>query len=188
MLVAASIGAVEDRDLAAKLHAELLTRGLTVSSAESLTGGAVADLLSATPGASDTYVGGVVSYATRVKQQLLEVSDATVAGPGVVSAECAAQMASGVRDLLGADYAVSTTGVAGPDAQEGKPVGRVYVGVAGPDRQEDKPVGLVYLGVAGPAGVSTVELRLTGDRARIRAATCREAVLAVLDAVVGGAV
>jgi len=79
-------------------------------------------------------------------------------------------MAQGARALLDSDYAVSTTGVAGPDRQEGK------------------PVGLVHLGVAGPDGVSTVELRLSGDRAQIRAAAGREAVRAVLRAVVGGAV
>ena len=151
-------------DLAALLHATLLERGLTVASAESLTGGGLGALLSATPGASTTYRGGVVTYATELKQQLLGVTDEVVAGPGVVSAECAAQMARGARALLGSDYAVSTTGVAGPDPQEGK------------------PVGLVYVGVARPSGVRTVELHLTGDRAAVREAACAAAVRAVLDA------
>jgi PncC family amidohydrolase len=155
-------------DVGAQLHAELLARGLTVATAESLTGGAVADLVSGTPGASATYVGGVVSYATAVKQQLLEVSQATVDRHGVVSARCAAEMASGARKLLGADFAVSTTGVAGPDAQEGK------------------PVGLVYVGVAGASGVETYEMHLAGDRAAIRAGAARRAVEVLLETVVRG--
>jgi PncC family amidohydrolase len=95
------------------------------------------------------------------------VSEETVERHGVVSAECAAEMAGGVRTLLGADFGVSTTGVAGPDAQEGK------------------PVGLVYVGVAGPAGVRTEELHLQGGRAEIRAEATRRAVAALLETVVG---
>ena len=149
-------------DVGAHLHAELLRRRQTIACAESLTGGAVADALSAAPGASATFVGGVVSYATRVKTDLLEVPADVVAEHGVVSAPCAAAMAQGVRRLLGTDWAVSTTGVAGPDSQEGQPVGRVYVGVD------------------GPAGTTTHELALSGDRAGIRAGAVREAVEAVL--------
>jgi nicotinamide-nucleotide amidase len=153
--------------MAASLHAELLQRSVMVASAESITGGALGDLLSAAPGASETYLGGVVSYATDVKLKLLGVAERTVREHGVVSAECAAEMASGVRSLLGADYGVSTTGVAGPTQQEGK------------------PVGLVYIGVAGPEGVRTLELNLSGDRRQIRRQTCVEAVSALLTAVVG---
>ncbi len=154
--------------MAASLQAELLRHRRTLATAESLTGGRLGDILSAAPGASDTYLGGVISYATSVKQKLLGVKDETVDRHGVVSAECAAEMAEGVRSLLGADYAVSTTGVAGPTSQEGK------------------PVGLVYLGVAGPDGVTTKELHLDGERALIREKTCLEAVSAVLAVVVGG--
>ena len=160
----------DDPALAARLHATLLSRGLTVASAESLTGGGVGALLSATPGASSTYRGGVVCYATELKQQLLGVSDEVVAGPGVVSGACAEQMAAGARRLLGSDVAVSTTGVAGPDPQEGK------------------PAGLVYVGVAGPSGVRSVELHLAGERAQVRAAACRAAVRAVLETLVGAGV
>jgi len=149
---------VEADELAAALHRELLRRGATIASAESLTGGGLADLLSGTPGASATFVGGVVSYATRVKRELLGVT-----APLVVSADCAAQMATGVRDLLGSDWAVSTTGVAGPDGQDGQPVGTVFVGLAGPD------------------GVRAHRLALQGDRREIRAAACREAVRALAD-------
>ena len=157
----ASLGAVDSTGLAARLHEELLGRAETVACAESITGGGLADLLSGTPGASATYVGGVVSYATRVKRDLLGVTAARV-----VSADCAAQLATGVRDLLGTDWAISTTGVAGPDTQD------------------DQPVGTVYVGVAGPAGVVVRRLTLDGDRRAIRAQACRGAVQALLDAVV----
>jgi nicotinamide-nucleotide amidase len=149
---------VDTSELAGRLHQLLLGRGETVSCAESLTGGGLADLLSGTPGASATYVGGVVSYATRVKRDLLGVTAAQV-----VSADCASQMASGVLGLMRTDWAVSTTGVAGPE------------------KQDDKPVGTVYVGVAGPLGVQVHRLSLAGDRGDIRAAACRAAVEALLD-------
>jgi PncC family amidohydrolase len=158
---------VEAQELTAQLHAELTERDATIATAESLTGGSLGDLLSAAPGASEAYVGGVVSYATSVKQRLLGVGNDIVERHGVVSAECAEQMARGVRELLGVDYAVSTTGVAGPTTQEGKPVGLVFIGVAGPD------------------GVWSEELHLDGERPQIRDRTCLEAVRAALQAIVG---
>jgi PncC family amidohydrolase len=156
---------MEDVSLAARLHDALRARGLTVASAESLTGGALGDLLSSTSGASATYRGGVVAYATDVKESLLGVSEETVATYGVVSAECAVQMALGARSLLRSDWAVSTTGVAGPSLQESKPAGTVYVGVAGPD------------------GAHGLLLHLDGDRRGIRVQTCHAALTALLDAV-----
>ena len=96
--------------------------------------------------------GGVVSYATEIKRELLGVH-----AEHVVSAECAEQMARGVRDLLGATWGVSTTGVAGPDTQDGQPVGTVFVGIA------------------GPTGVRVHRLALSGDRDEIRTATVAEA-------------
>jgi PncC family amidohydrolase len=146
--------------LAAQVHARLLARDQTGCCAESLTGGALADLLSSTPGASATFRGGVVSYATEVKRSLLGVT-----AERVVSGECAEQMATGARRLLGADWAVSTTGVAGPTAQDGQ------------------PVGTVFLAVAGAGGTSVRRLALEGDRPTIRAATCTAALEALLDAV-----
>jgi nicotinamide-nucleotide amidase len=147
----------------AALHAELLRRGMTMSTAESLTGGALGDLVSASPGASETYLGGVVTYATAVKTGLLGVADEVVAEHGVVSAECAQQMAERVRVLVGTDWGVSTTGVAGPTEQEGKPVGTVFVGVA------------------GPHGSRAVGLHLEGDRTRIRDETCTAAAQLLLE-------
>lgn len=156
---------MDDTDLAARVHRALLARGQTVASAESLTGGLLGGLLTATSGSSETFRGGVVSYATDLKQRLLRVSDEVVREHGVVSAECAEQMAAGVRDLLGGDWAVSTTGVAGPTLQEGKPPGTVFVGLA------------------GPAGVEVRHLHLTGDRDAVRRQTCRAALEALLAAV-----
>ena len=153
--------------LGATLHAELLRRGLTLATAESLTGGALGDLVSASPGASETYLGGVVSYATSVKVRVLGVRQETVDESGVVSAACAREMATGVRELVGADWSVSTTGVAGPTEQEGKPVGTVFVGVAGPD------------------GAVAHELHLEGNRAEIREQACTAAATAVLEDVLG---
>jgi PncC family amidohydrolase len=100
----------------------------------------------------------VVAYATEVKRDLLGVTAAQV-----VSADCAAQLASGVRSLIGSDWAVSTTGVAGPE------------------KQDDKPVGTVYVGVAGPLRVEVHRLALVGDRREIRAQACRAAVQALAD-------
>lgn len=153
-----NLSTVDTTQLAARVHRSLLGRGETVSCAESLTGGGVADLLSGTPGASATYVGGVVSYATRVKRELLGVTAAQV-----VSADCAAQMATGVRELMGTDWAVSTTGVAGPE------------------KQDDRPVGTVYVGVAGPRGVEVHRLSLAGSRQEIRALACSSALEALAD-------
>ena len=151
--------AAEDaRALAAQVHQLLLARGETVGCAESLTGGGLADLLSGTPGASATFAGGITSYATRIKRELLGVTAAQV-----VSADCASQMAAGARMLLDVDWAVSTTGVAGPT------------------KQDDKAVGTVYLGVAGPKGVQVHRLLLDGDRASIRRQACRAAVKVLAD-------
>ena len=143
---------------AAYLHALLRAGGHRVATAESLTGGRLAALLTSVPGASATYVGGVVTYATELKVSLLGVADALVAEHGVVSAPCARAMARGVRTLTGATYALATTGVAGPDRQEGH------------------PPGTVFLGVAGPGGDRAVELALEGDRAAVQDQTCAEAV------------
>jgi nicotinamide-nucleotide amidase len=102
-------------------------RGLTLGTAESVTGGLVGARLTGIPGASDVFVGSIVSYATRVKQDLLGVSD----GP-VVSEAAAREMAHGVREKLGVDVALSLTGVAGPSEQDGQPAGTLWVGMVGP--------------------------------------------------------
>jgi nicotinamide-nucleotide amidase len=149
------------------VHA-LRRRGLSLATAESLTGGGLGDAVTSVPGASAVYAGGVVTYATRVKVDLLGVPGALVARHGVVSSQCAAAMASRVRELIGADVGVATTGVAGPDPQEGKAVGLVYVAVAGAP------------GASDAREVVVDELHLSGDRAAIR----RAAVAAALRLVV----
>jgi nicotinamide-nucleotide amidase len=103
-------------------------RGVTIVTSESLTSGTVAKTLGAGPNASDWFRGGIVAYQEPVKFDVLGVSE----GP-VVTPECAEQMARGARALLGADVAVSATGVGGPDPSEGKPAGTVFVAVATPD-------------------------------------------------------
>jgi len=152
---------VDDAELAARVHELLQRRGETVATAESLTGGQLAARLTAVPGASRSYLGGVVSYATSVKIEVLGVPADLVERHGVISAPCASAMAERVAALTGAGWGLATTGVAGPDPQEGHPPGTVYVGIAG--------------AVAGPGGPSAVRLHLSGDRAEIQAATCREA-------------
>lgn len=134
-------------------------RGGTLAVAESLTGGLVAAELTGVPGASRTFRGSVTAYATALKHELLGVDATLLAERGAVDPLVARAMAEGVRDRLGADWGVATTGVAGPDPQDGQPVGAVFVAVAGPD------------------GAVVTPLRLTGDRHEIR----RTSVAAVLE-------
>lgn len=132
--------------------AELVRRGLTIATAESCTGGAVADALVGVPGASRTFRGAIVAYANDVKTSLLGVPEATLATVGAVSEETALAMARGARQRLGTDVALSTTGIAGPDG--GTP---------------EKPVGLVWFGYAGPdGGAQAVKATFPGNRADIR--------------------
>jgi len=127
-------------------------RGLKLATAESCTGGLVAARLTSVPGSSDVFVGAVVAYADEVKAQELGVPADVLERYGAVSAETAAAMAEGARARLGADVAVSVTGVAGPGG--GTP---------------EKPVGLVFLHAQGPDGALARRLDLPGDREAIRA-------------------
>lgn len=157
--------ASDQMTIASGLQAELFRRSLMMASAESLTGGRLGDVMSAAPGASDTYLGGVISYATAIKHKVLGVSEETIEAHGVVSGRCAEEMAVGVRRLYDADWAVSTTGVAGPAQQEGKPVGLVFIGVAGPDI------------------VRSERFEFDGDRAQIREQVVKTALDLVLETV-----
>nr|WP_202532829.1 nicotinamide-nucleotide amidohydrolase family protein [Streptomyces sp. SID3212] len=134
-------------------------RSATLAVAESLTGGLVAAELTSVPGASRSFRGSVTAYATDLKRDVLGVAAPLLAERGAVDPEVARQMAAGVRRVLGADWGAATTGVAGPEPQDGQPVGTVYVAVVGP---------------VGPGKV--VALRLNGDRADIR----KESVVSVL--------
>ncbi|MFI5474402.1 CinA family protein [Streptomyces cacaoi] len=144
----------------------LTVKAETLAVAESLTGGLVAAEITTIPGASKVFRGSVTAYATDLKHALLTVDADLLAARGAVDAQVAAQMAAGVRKALGADWGIATTGVAGPDAQDGQPVGTVFVAVDGP-----------FGAGSGSAGGGKVEaLRLNGDRAEIR----RESVRSVL--------
>ena len=98
-----------------------------VACAESLTGGGLAERLSHAPGASDYFVGSAVCYSEEAKERVLGVSRETLDGPGVVSEECAMEMAAGARRIFGADVAVALTGAAGPEPHGGAPPGQVWV-------------------------------------------------------------
>ena len=127
----------------------LRTKGKTVSTAESCTGGLIASLLTSVPGASDYYLGSVVSYAVSVKENVLGVPAEIIDKYGVVSSECVAAMAEGVRKLTGSDYSVATSGVAGPGGGS-----------------ESTPVGLVWVGVSSAAETKTMKFNFRNDRLR----------------------
>jgi nicotinamide-nucleotide amidase len=139
----------------------LRAAGASLATVESLTGGRLAAVVTSVPGASESYLGGFVTYATALKESLVGVPHDLVERYGVVSAECARAMAAGCREATGATYALATTGVAGPDSQEGRPVGTVFVGLAGPE------------------GVSALTMELVGDRRQIQDRACREALSAL---------
>lgn len=139
----------------------LATAGLTVAVAESLTGGLVGAAITAVPGASAVFRGGVTAYATDLKRTLLGVDAGLLADEGPVSPRTAGQMAAGVRDRLGADCGLATTGVAGPGPQGAHPAGEVFVAAV------------------WPGGTAVRALRLEGDRERVRHDTV-EAVLGLL--------
>lgn len=136
------------------LVARLTSAGWTVATAESLTGGLLCARLVDVPGASVVVRGGVVAYATELKAELLGVDAGLLAARGAVDPDVALAMATGVRQRLSADWGMATTGVAGPDPQDGLPPGTVYVAVRGPDGD-----GVVR------------RLALTGDRPAIREGT-----------------
>jgi nicotinamide-nucleotide amidase len=141
---------------AAEVVGALKRHGLTIAVAESLTGGLLVAELVAVPGASAVVRGGVVAYATELKASLLGVPDDLLAARGPIDPDVATAMAIGVRDRLGASIGISTTGVAGPDPQDGHEPGEVWLGFAIGDQ------------------VSSVGLALGGDRAAIRRDTVSE--------------
>lgn len=128
--------------VAVDLVARLGAMRQTVAVAESLTGGLVAAALTDVAGASVVVRGGVLAYATDLKAQVLGVDENLLARVGAVDAEVAEQMAVGVRSLMGATYGLATTGVAGPEQVDGKPVGTVYIAVAAPSSSRVKALAL----------------------------------------------
>ncbi len=150
-------------ELAGRVLEACTTRGLTLATAESCTGGMVSHLLTEVPGSSASLRGGIVAYSDAVKRDLLGVPADVLAAHGAVSAQVALAMAEGARARLRCDLGVSVTGVAGPDG--GTPA---------------KPVGLAYIAVAGPGG-SEVERHLwPGERSANKRASAEAALALVL--------
>jgi PncC family amidohydrolase len=129
-----------------KVHKLFRKEGLTLSVAESCTGGLISHYITALPGASNFFDAGVVSYSAEAKRTILGVSSETVSKYGVVSDQTAREMAEKVSKLVGTDFSLSTTGNLGPDTLEGK------------------EKGLVYISVSRAGGISSRELRLKGNR------------------------
>jgi PncC family amidohydrolase len=137
--------------VAEKLVALLNAKSLTCATAESCTGGGVSSAITAVAGSSSVYLGGVVSYANSVKENVLGVPSSVLEEFGAVSSQTAAAMAEGARKLVGADFAVSVTGIAGPSGGS-----------------EDKPVGLVWFALSSKSGVRTEKAIFSGDRDTVR--------------------
>jgi nicotinamide-nucleotide amidase len=132
----------------------LLKNNLTIATAESCTGGLISQTLTDIPGISRVFIGGAVTYSNDAKEEYLGVKKETLMQFGAVSRETALEMAEGIRRSLKTDIGVSVTGIAGPDGGT-----------------SEKPVGLVYIGLASGQGTITKELRLHGNRKRIRTIT-----------------
>jgi PncC family amidohydrolase len=151
------------------VHRLLAARGATLAVAESLTGGMLASALTDVAGASATFAGGVVAYATRLKSALLGVPLELLDRHGAVDPDVARAMAVGARERLGATYGASTTGVAGPATQD------------------DRPVGTVHVAVATPELVRVRDHRFDGDRAAVRGAAAVAALDLLIDVLSGRA-
>ncbi|ACL75054.1 competence/damage-inducible protein A [Ruminiclostridium cellulolyticum] len=135
--------------------AELLTKNnITIGTAESCTGGLISEKLTDIPGISQVFMGGAVTYSNEAKVEYLGVKEQTIKAHGAVSRETASEMAEGIRKRLKTDIGISVTGIAGPGG-----------GTA------EKPVGLVYIGLSSESGTVTKELRLSGNRKKIRTIT-----------------
>lgn len=146
----------DDTSLMDELMKRLKADGLTIAAAESLTGGMFSQGLTSIAGASSVVKGGVVCYATEIKSNVLGVRPETIASYGVVSEQCARELAENVKRVFSSDIGISFTGVAGPSEQEGKPVGTVFIGMALPD-----------------GSVSVEKLNLSGTRDAIRVRTVK---------------
>ncbi len=141
----------DSENLVEKVAGLLRENSATVSVAESCTGGIIAKLLTDIPGSSEYFIQGVVAYANEAKIDRLEVNPKTIESCGAVSEEVCRQMVEGMRHTAGTDYALASTGIAGPGGGT-----------------DEKPIGLVYLGVADSGGVSVTKRSFSGDRDVIR--------------------
>ncbi len=156
---------MSDEPVEALVGELLRAKHWTIGTAESCTGGLVMHRLTNIAGSSDYVLGGVVAYSNQIKQVLLHVRPGTLIAHGAVSEETAQEMAVGARALLGADVAVSVTGIAGPGGGSA-----------------EKPVGLTYIGLAAPDDVVIVQRHVwKGDREAIKNASAQAALLLVFD-------
>ena len=140
-----------------KVITQLIENNITISTAESCTGGSLGKIITSFSGVSAIYGYGFITYANEAKENILGVSHETLEKYGAVSSECAREMAQGARKVAKSDIAVSVTGIAGPTGGT-----------------KEKPVGLVYIALAHKDGVKVRKLNLSGNRDEIRATTCRE--------------
>lgn len=147
-------------ETARKLVEILKARGKTLATAESCTGGGIGHAITAVSGSSAIYLGGVISYANSVKEQVLGVPHEILASVGAVSEETAKAMAEGVCRVTGADIGIAVTGIAGPNADG-----------------TGKPVGLVYIAVCKNGHVTVTENHFSGDREAVRNQTIQAALL-----------
>lgn len=157
------------RSLAEVVGRTLTERGLTLATSESLTGGLLGATITAVPGASQYYLGGVVVYATEQKARIGGVDPAVLRKHGVISEQTAVEMVMGVQRLTGADYALAASGVAGPAPQEGHPPGVVWIAVVGP-----------IVGALRPSPVA-LRFEFEGDRGPVREQTVAAALQMLRD-------
>jgi len=143
--------------LSANIGKILVEKGWTISTAESCTGGLLSHVLTGVSGSSSYFIGGVVAYSNRIKENILGVESKTLAQHGAVSEETALEMAAGIREKFNTDFGLSTTGIAGPTG--GTPT---------------KPVGLVWMGISTPAGNQAFEGHFSGGREGIKNSTVKE--------------
>jgi len=162
---ASIVGDASTVSLAEQIVSTMTSRGLRLALAESLTGGALASAVVDVPGASAVLLGSIVAYDTSLKTSLLGVDSELLQRMGAVDAQVASQMARGVRARLAAAAGVDVNNT----------FGLACTGVAGPDPQDGKPVGTVFIAVDAPGGAQVHELHLSGTRAEIRSAVVRHA-------------
>lgn len=147
-----------------KVHEIFIQDTNTLAIAESCTGGLLGGAITAQPGSSEFFLGGVIAYSNRIKRSMLGVDSDVLVRQGAVSQPVAKQMAEGVRHHFAADFTLSVTGIAGPGG-----------GTAG------KPVGLVYLGYSGPSRTEAVREQFDGTRKAVRQNTIERALNLILD-------
>ena len=158
-----------NRTFPANLYRIFRNRDRSLATAESCTGGLLGDLITARPGSSEFFLGGVIAYSNRSKKELLGVGDAILRRNGAVSRRTALAMARGARKIFGSTFGAAITGIAGPGG--GSP---------------GKPVGLVYIAVAGPEGETVEKFTFSGSRKEIKLQAARRAIVLLAEVAGGG--